>query len=276
MHRIPKRLPWLLVPALAMAASLVVAALPPGGAAGDEVVWQVPTGGDAERGGELYLVSCASCHGPEAEGTQFGPPLTAVGEASLDFQLRTGRMPFTGRPGQQTQRKPPAFGDEDIQALIEYLRPVVEGGPEIPDPTIADDLLSRGQGLFAANCAPCHGATGYGGAIGGGAIAPGLGASEPLDVAEAVLTGPGQMPAFDLDERDLDAVVTFTRYLATAPSPGGLSIGGIGPVPEGFVAWLVGMGGLLVIVVLLGREWRTPSVEQERPSEARAEGPEGS
>jgi len=35
----------------------------------------------------------------------------------------------------------------------------------------------------------------------------------------------------------------------------GFSIGGIGPVPEGFVGWVLGMGLMLLIVVLVGRSW---------------------
>jgi ubiquinol-cytochrome c reductase cytochrome c subunit len=50
--------------------------------------------------------------------------------------------------------------------------------------------------------------------------------------------------------------VSYVDYLQQAPDPGGLSIGGIGPVPEGLVAWLVGMGSLLLVVVLIGRDWR--------------------
>jgi ubiquinol-cytochrome c reductase cytochrome c subunit len=63
------------------------------------------------------------------------------------------------------------------------------------------------------------------------------------------------MPAFNFNEADRNAVVTYVDYLRTAPNPGGLSIGGIGPVPEGFVAWAVGMALLLAIVYLVGREW---------------------
>ena len=77
-----------------------------------------------------------------------------------------------------------------------------------------------------------------------------------------MITGPGQMPVFDLPAEQRDAVVTYVEYLRSAPTPGGLAVGGIGPVPEGFVAWMVGMGLLGVIVVLVGRSWdgedRTP------------------
>lgn len=214
-------------------------------------------------GEQLYEASCASCHGTDAGGTQYGPSLIGVGAASLDFQLRTGRMPFTQEPGEQTVRKPPVFDSEEISQIIAYVQSFSQEGPPIPDVTLDPELLPRGQALFAANCAPCHGATGHGGAIGGGAIAPGLSVAGPLDVAEAVVTGPGQMPAFAFDEEDRNAVVTYTDHLRTAPSPGGLSIGGIGPVPEGFVAWTLGMGALLVVVVLVGREWTPPRRAQD-------------
>jgi ubiquinol-cytochrome c reductase cytochrome c subunit len=79
---------------------------------------------------------------------------------------------------------------------------------------------------------------------------------------EAMLTGPGQMPVFALPDEDLDAVATYVDYLQRAPNPGGFSIGGIGPVPEGFVGWVVGMGLLLVVVILVGREWRRPEGER--------------
>ena len=225
---------------------------------------------DALAAGEqLYEASCASCHGPAADGTQYGPSLIGVGAAALDFQLRTGRMPFTHELGEQTVRKPPLFDSKQISQIIAYVQSFSDEGPPIPDVTLDPALLPRGQALFAANCAPCHGATGNGGAIGGGAIAPGLSVASPLDVAEAVVTGPGQMPAFAFDDDDRNAVVTYTDHLRTAPNPGGLSIGGIGPVPEGFVAWIVGMGALLLVVVLVGREW-TPA---RRAQDTRREEP---
>jgi ubiquinol-cytochrome c reductase cytochrome c subunit len=63
------------------------------------------------------------------------------------------------------------------------------------------------------------------------------------------------MPVFDYPDEDRNAIVTYVEYLRTQPDPGGLEIGGIGPVPEGFVAWAVGMAALLIVVVLVGREW---------------------
>lgn len=91
--------------------------------------------------------------------------------------------------------------------------------------------------------------------MGRGSLAPPLDEATATQVGEALLTGPGQMPRFELSAQDADGVATYVDYLQHASNPGGFSIGGIGPVPEGFVAWAVGMGLLLVVVYLIGREW---------------------
>lgn len=233
---------------LAAAAAVATAQIPPTAAQGEAEV------GSAERGERLYEVSCSTCHGPRGGGVGPWPGIAGAGEAAADFQLRTGRMPFAGDPGDQAARKPPAFDAQGIRDLVAFVGSLGDG-PAIPKVALDDSLLSRGQDLFSANCAPCHGATANGGAVGAGALAPPLSASDPVTVAEAMITGPGQMPAFDLPEDDLNAVVTYVEYLRGADNPGGLAIGGIGPVPEGFVAWLVGMGLLVLIVYLIGREW---------------------
>lgn len=205
-------------------------------------------------GKALFRTACASCHGDAGEGTPEGPTLIGVGAASADFQLRTGRMPFAGPPGSQAVRKEPAFDDEQIDDLVAFVASLGEG-PDIPEPAIDDALLSAGQKIFIGSCAPCHGATISGGAVGGGALAPPLTAATPVQVQEAMLTGPGQMPLFRLPQRDLDAVATYVDYLQRADHPGGFSIGGIGPVPEGLVAWVVGAGLMFCIVYLIGRRW---------------------
>ncbi|HET6380087.1 MAG TPA: c-type cytochrome [candidate division Zixibacteria bacterium] len=212
------------------------------------------------EGRRLYLQSCASCHGAEGEGTSLGPSLVGVGAASADFQLTTGRMPFAGPPGSQARRKPPAFSAEQIDALVAYVASLGPG-PEIPEVTVSEELVPRGAQVYFGNCAPCHGATGNGGAVGGGALAPPLDRATPVQVAEAMLTGPGQMPVFRFSRQDQDAVASYVDYLQRAEHPGGLSIGGIGPVPEGFVAWVLGMALLLAVVYLIGRRWQGPEQE---------------
>ncbi len=62
-------------------------------------------------------------------------------------------------------------------------------------------------------------------------------------------TGPEAMPVFNDttitpgQKRDIVAYVTETR---SSPNPGGFSLGRIGPVTEGLVAWLGGIGLLVV------------------------------
>jgi ubiquinol-cytochrome c reductase cytochrome c subunit len=207
----------------------------------------------------IYLARCASCHGANGEGTTKAPTLIGVGAAAADFELRTGRMPFTAPQGVQAVRKPPAFDDATIRALVGYVASFGPG-PQIPEPLVDRASVSRGQALFVGNCAPCHGATGNGGAVGGGALAPTLDLATGVQVAEAMLIGPGQMPVFSgLPTADRDAIVSYVAFLQTAPNPGGFSIGGIGPVPEGFVSWVLGLGLLMIVVVLVARDWRRSS-----------------
>ncbi len=210
--------------------------------------------GSADRGAQLYAAGCQTCHGPLGGGVQPWPGIAGAGEAAADFQLRTGRMPHTGGPDEQAQPKPPAYGEQEIRDLVAFVGSLGEG-PAIPDVRTDPALLQQGQQLFAVNCAPCHGSGGKGGAVGGGAIAWPLTNAGPVTVGEAMLSGPGQMPVFALPSEDLAAVATYVEYLRTAPDPGGFAIGGIGPVPEGFVAWLVGMGLLTIVVIGVGRSW---------------------
>ena len=204
-----------------------------------------------QRGLDLYEAKCASCHGPNGSGTEFGPTLRGVGAASADFQLRTGRMPLAD-PTAEANRKPQVLEDDEIEALVAYVASLGEG-PEIPEVNTTGADLSNGAELFAANCAPCHGASGNGGAVGDDAFAPSLYVSKPLDVAEAVIVGPGEMPVFAFGEEDRNAIVAYVRHLQEEDAPGGLDIGGIGPVPEGYVAWVVAMVVLVIVIVLIGR-----------------------
>jgi ubiquinol-cytochrome c reductase cytochrome c subunit len=211
---------------------------------------------EVATGRALYLASCQTCHGSDGQGTTLGQSLVGVGAAAADFELRTGRMPYAGPTGSQAVRKPPAFDDASIRALVAYVASLGPG-PAIPSPVVDAAQISNGQRLFVQNCAPCHGVTANGGAVGGGALAPPLDKATAVEVAEAMLIGPGQMPVFSgIAETDRNAIVSYVEYLRSAPNPGGFSIGGIGPVPEGYAAWLLGMALLVIIIVLIGRDWK--------------------
>ncbi|MEA2447241.1 MAG: ubiquinol-cytochrome c reductase cytochrome c subunit, partial [Actinomycetota bacterium] len=151
-------------------------------------------------GQDLFEESCASCHGIDGRGTEYGPSLQTSGAAAADFELRTGRMPLHD-PDAQTVRKPPAFSDDEIDLIVAYLASLADGpldsaGEPIPTVDLSGVVLSDGQELYTENCAACHGATANGGAAGAGALAPSLHLALPLDVAEATIIGPGEMPRF--------------------------------------------------------------------------------
>ena len=57
-----------------------------------------------------------------------------------------------------------------------------------------------------------------------------------------------------LGEEDLEAVTAWVMELRDRESPGGISVGRSGPVSEGFIAWLVGLGLLGIVMYLLGEK----------------------
>ena len=240
----------------------------PGGQGGREPA--PPAADDLESGRELYLTSCVSCHGPEGQGTADGPPLTASGEAKTDFYLRTGRMPLAA-PVHQPPSKLPAFNDEQIRRLVTYVGSLCD--PAFPcEPIPAVDLerarIEAGQELYLANCAACHGSVAVGGALSLGRHAPSLQETPPVQVAEAIRTGPGQMPRFGpevLSDGEVNAIVKYVEYLHEPENPGGLPLGYTGPVAEGFVALLLALGGLLLTARWITRE--PVAVERPEPME---------
>lgn len=207
-----------------------------------------------QRGFELYAAGCATCHGVQGEGSGQGPPLVGVGAAAVDFMLSTGRMPLSD-PGEQPSRQRPRYSTEEIAALTAYVTSLGPGGPGIPVVTATRGDLVRGRELYVANCLACHGAGAQGAAVGGGATAPALDASSPVQIAEAARIGPGAMPRFgeeQLSEEDMDSLVRYVLALRSGQDRGGLGLGHVGPVIEGLMAWLVGLGILVLVIRLTG------------------------
>lgn len=207
-----------------------------------------PAGEDDEalvrRGRELFVTGCASCHGADGAGTDQAPSLVGVGAAAADFQLTTGRMPDT-EPDRQPVSKPPAYEPEEIDALVAYVASLGEG-PPIPDVENPPGRLTEGGELYLLNCAACHSAAGNGGSLSSGRNAPTLHGAAPVQIAEAMRTGPGPMPVFGPDtltDRQVNSIVEYVRYLDDPEDPGGLSLGRVGPITEG----LVGLLGLVAL-----------------------------
>jgi ubiquinol-cytochrome c reductase cytochrome c subunit len=210
-------------------------------------------------GRRLYLLGCSSCHGDDGaglrtpDGKERGPSLLESGEAGAYYELSTGRMPLADSE-QQPKRKRPAYNEADQAALVAYLASL-GNGPRLPRLDAQDGPLAEGGELFRANCAPCHSATGAGGALSYGRAAPTVAESTTRQVAAAVRAGPGQMPVFGpgvLTDEEVAGIARYVEYLRDPDDRGGLPIGRTGPVPEGAVAWFFGMGGFLAAVVWIG------------------------
>jgi ubiquinol-cytochrome c reductase cytochrome c subunit len=218
------------------------------------------------RGRELYQQACASCHGPDPAGRSAYatvPSLQDVGgAAAVDWALRTGRMPWKDTTGPAIERGRPRFSEEDMRALTVYIGRSV-GDVQLPEVDVGRGDVIRGRALYGQACAACHGMNGAGAALGGENIAPSLQDVSPLDVAEAIRIGPGQMPVggglTDYTPNDAEStqnvndIAAYVESLKTRPyNRGGAPIGGKGPVPEGFVAWVIGLGVLVLAARLIG------------------------
>ena len=206
-----------------------------------------------KEGRELYLTGCSTCHGLDLSGGAGGPSLIGVGEASVVYQVASGRMPLSAGV-QQAQRKPPKYTDQEVDQLAAYIQSN-GGGPTIPAGDLTDGDLQLGGSLFRTNCASCHNFAGSGGALTYGKYAPELSEASPEVIWGAMSSGPGNMPRFadsQLTEQEKKSIVRFVRYTAQAEDPGGASLGRYGPLSEGLVAWIVGISILVALTLWIG------------------------
>jgi ubiquinol-cytochrome c reductase cytochrome c subunit len=242
--------------AVALAWAVASAAARPASAGPSSQVPPAPTETDPQvtAGRQLFVTGCSSCHGGDGRGVAGrGPTLVGVGAATADFYLSTGRMP-ADRPVAQATRKRPAYSRPQIDQLVAFVASLAPG-PEIPrlDPATGD--LALGNQLYSNNCAPCHSSAGAGGALGHAVVAPNLRQATPTQVAEAVRIGPGAMPVFGLDSLDdhqVASIVRYVQYLKHPDDRGGAGLGHLGPIPEGFLAWLGGLGAMLIAIRWIG------------------------
>jgi ubiquinol-cytochrome c reductase cytochrome c subunit len=223
---------------------------------------RVPPARGPELGQALFQRDCAWCHGARGEGTDFGPDLNGQldGGAYTDFMVRTGRMPLQYPQQQATLRRPSVYDEDEITAIVAFVETLGGTGPPVPTPDPAAGDLSDGAELYLENCAACHSSTGIGGALTSGQVVPPVISATPREIAEAMLVGPGcpntsptcgpgegAMPRFDLSQEEVDSIVRYVQYLQRPAEPGGDPIGRIGPVAEGAVGLIVGLGLLLLV-----------------------------
>jgi ubiquinol-cytochrome c reductase cytochrome c subunit len=209
-----------------------------------------------EEGRQIFLKGCSSCHGLNAEGAQIAPALIGVGAASVDFQVGTGRMPMADM-STQAMRKEPIYNAEETAALAAYVASLAPG-PAIPSESSLnyerDGSTAEGGELFRNNCAMCHNFAGQGGALTQGKYAPTLMGVEPKHIYEAMVTGPQSMPVFSdktITPEEKLSIIKWIKSAEKEPNLGGASLGRVGPVTEGLLAWVLGLGILIGVAVWL-------------------------
>jgi ubiquinol-cytochrome c reductase cytochrome c subunit len=219
-----------------------------------------PSTQDIAQGKQLFGETCATCHGNNAEGTSRAPGLIGVGAAAVDFQMSTGRMPARQQGAQMPENRV-IYSQTQIHQVAAYIASL-GGGPPIPgaeqvNPSQAD--IGLGQQLFSTNCAACHNIAGAGGALTYGKYAPALTGSTPTQIYEAMQTGPESMPVFSdstITPSEKRAIIRYVTQTRSEPNPGGFSLGRVGPVTEGLVAFLGGIAALVFAAMWIAAKKR--------------------
>ena len=213
-----------------------------------------PVTSAGDLGGQLYGANCITCHGPGGNGIAArGPSLRGVGARAADFYLRTGYMPLES-PRTQPHRSRVLFSRRELAALVAYVASLAPG-PRIPTPHPARGDLAAGQEQFTEHCAGCHQIVAQGGYV-TNVVAPPLDRAKPVEIAEAVRTGPYLMPRFStkqISDRQLDSIIRYVIYAKHPDDRGGWALGHLGPVPEGLVTWFIGIVLLVGTCLVIGK-----------------------
>jgi ubiquinol-cytochrome c reductase cytochrome c subunit len=230
----------------------------PPGEPGSPISFSIPPSSYIAPGRVLFEENCSSCHGTDASGSSIAPNLQGLGAGTVDFWLSTGRMPLAN-PTETAIRKPPRFSSTEILQIVAFVNSLYPPGEDniaIPSVNLSGASLSNGENLFVLNCAACHTILGTGDAIADNNYAPSLHQATAYQIVEAMRTGPGNMPRFGpgtLSDQQVTDIVAYVRGQIQHPDDhGGVGLGGIGPVAEGFVALLIGVGGLMLVAYWLG------------------------
>jgi len=204
------------------------------------------------QGRALFVAGCSYCHAMNAGGIKGrAPSLIGVGARAPDFYLSTGRMPLPF-PKAYPERSKPAYRRPQINALVAYIASL--GGPPIPVMHPEQGNLSDGLKAFSDHCAGCHQVIARGGIV-TGSVAPPLQMATATEIGEAVRVGPYLMPRFsasEIDDKTLNSIARYVLYTRHPADRGGWGIGHIGPIPEGMVAWLLALSGLLLVARVIG------------------------
>src|ERR1700688_2600134 len=218
------------------------------------ITYHVPPSSYIAPGQSLFELNCSSCHGVDATGTDKAPNLQGLGPATVDFWVSTGRMPLAVSTLQPVQKTARFDRTQTLQivAFVNSLAPVSpDFPPGIPKVNLSAGNLVNGNSLFVLNCAGCHTITGAGDALSAGFSAPSLHKIYPRQIAEAIRTGPTQMPHFgpgNLSNQQVTDIVDYVNGVIEHPvNQGGLGLGGGGSRGGGVIELLFGVGALMLV-----------------------------
>lgn len=160
------------------------------------------------------------------------------------------------QPGAQIPAKKVVYTQAEIDQLAAYIASLGPGPstPSKEQTSTTDASVANGGQLFRSNCAQCHNYQGKGGALTNGKYAPSLEGVSNKHIYEAMLTGPQNMPSFPdstLTTQNKKDIIAYLNEVNSddSPSPGGFSLGSLGPVTEGLFGWIFGLGSLIVVAI---------------------------
>jgi len=118
---------------------------------------------DIDRGRAVFLANCAGCHGKRGDGR--GPAASALWPHPADLtaahfsSARISQVLWHGVPG-TAMSSFQELSTTELKSLVAFVSSL---GPKEPLTLSADmDILVRGQNVFTARCAACHGRKGAG------------------------------------------------------------------------------------------------------------------
>ena len=167
-------------------------------------------------------------------------------------------MPAVDVKAVEAERKTSRLTPKQALELAAWVNSLDPSVPAVPYPHLSGANQSVGASLFALNCAACHTITGAGDALAFGTNAPSLQnrGVTAQQVAEAIRTGPANMPRFsgNLSDAQVRDLVSYVTGPHSAPDqPRRMPDSAVsGPVAEGFVALLIGVGGLALVCFWIG------------------------
>ncbi len=188
-----------------------------------------------------------------------GPSLVGVGESATYFQVSTGRMPATGQ-GAEENRKPSKFTEAAGPRRSPRTSSRSAADRRSRRAACASTRPSTASWPRAASCSAstarrATASTGKGAPLSAGKVAPSLNDATDKQIYAAMQSGPENMPVFSdnqLTPEQKKEIITYIQTLKASKDPGGNGIDRIGPVSEGLVIWVLGIGFMVGTILWIG------------------------